>query len=506
MEVFSDSPPAVLIVDDVEANLFALEAVLEPLGVDVLRARSGAEALDVLLEDPFRIALVLLDVQMPVMDGFEVASHMRDDHQLASIPIMFLTAHDPGRTNAMRGYASGGFDYLSKPFDPLEFREKVRALLAMDAERRSQRLLYEQARAGADAALVLDVVGDGVALLDAAGVVRVWNPAAELITHLYADELLGRPAAVAIPWWRDLEPRIPVAVDGPASAKTLSVGRPVEGLWLSISGVDYGRGRAYAFRDASVAHRLERLEADFVATVSHELRTPLTSISGASETLTRDDIELGEETRQRLLEVISHESRRLATLVDDVLMTGRLGGADVEPELVPTDAVDVARHVLDAASLKAPDRVQVALVANEPLPRVVSDASMFHQVLTNLVDNAIKYSPGGGRVTIEFAPGVRTMRIAVRDEGIGIPEADIDEIFTKFFRVHGTVASAVSGTGLGLYIVRELVERMHGAIRVQSRVGQGTTFELELPLAESVLDAHAAATTPSQSTTPTPTS
>jgi signal transduction histidine kinase len=334
-------------------------------------------------------------------------------------------------------------------------------------------------------------VGDGVALIDSDGVIRVWNPAAERMTRLPVTELLGRPAELAIPWWRELEPRIPTATDEPVPAETLQVGDADRELWLSISGVDFGRGRAFAFRDASDAHRLERIQSDFIATVSHELRTPLASNTGASDTLNRDDIELDEETRARLFDVIWHQSRRLASLVDDVLMVGRIGGAAVHADLERVDVAQVARHVLDAASLHVPEGTRIELLAPETVPRVIADEQMLQQVLTNLVDNAVKYSPNGSRVTVILEPRVRTMRISVADEGIGIAESDLDDIFSKFFRVDAAMSGGVGGTGLGLYIVRELVERMNGSIDVHSRLGRGTTFVVDLPLAESVLGARA---------------
>jgi signal transduction histidine kinase len=349
--------------------------------------------------------------------------------------------------------------------------------------------LFDQARAGADASLVLDVVGDGVALVDRVGVVRVWNAAAERITGLSADALLGEHVEVGIPWWSEVEGDIPMAGDEPVAAATIPAGDADSDLWISISGVDFGRGRVYAFRDATAAHRLERLQSDFIATVSHELRTPLASITGASDTLHRDDIELSDATRARLSNLIWHQSRRLTALVDDVLMVGRLGGATVTAESVPVDAVAVAREVVETASLSLPASIDIALNSGDELPRVRGDRQLLEQVLTNLVENAVKYSPDGGHIDVTLDARVRTMRISVADEGIGIAASDLDVIFEKFFRVAPVATGPVSGTGLGLYIVRELVERMGGAIRVRSRLGHGTTFDVDLPLAESVLEA-----------------
>jgi PAS domain S-box-containing protein len=185
------------------------------------------------------------------------------------------------------------------------------------AARRSQSgALYRQVEERARAARVLDAVADGVFLVDARGVVVLWNPAAEAITGLTAEAVVGRPAAEAVPGWEAVAPRVPVVSEvDRAVARAETVPPEIGGreLWLSISGVGFADGTVYAFRDLTQDRMLEELKADFVSTVSHELRAPLAAVYGAAMTLTRRDFAADEEQRGKLPSVIVQESERLAT-------------------------------------------------------------------------------------------------------------------------------------------------------------------------------------------------
>ncbi len=355
-----------------------------------------------------------------------------------------------------------------------------RAAVAVD-----NALLFTEAERRADAARVLEHIGDGVFMLDRDGVVRLWNRAAEAVTRLPADEVVGRPAEEAIPGWAAIAGDVPVA-STPATgstAETLPLELPGLELWLSIAAVEFNEGTVYAFRDLTADRVLEELRSDFVSTVSHELRTPLAAIYGAALTLQREDLQLDETQSANLLGVIATESDRLARTVNDILWASRLDADRVQLDLGTHDPRELARTVVEAAQVHLPSGVKLSFSCERELPPILGDPDKVRQVLTNFVDNAIKYSPDGGKVELEIARRDHAVRFSVVDHGLGIPPGEQRRIFDKFYRVDPNLTRGVGGTGLGLYISRELVRRMNGTIWVESREGEGSRFSFELPVA-----------------------
>jgi len=343
----------------------------------------------------------------------------------------------------------------------------------------------------AQAERVLERVGDGVFLVDRDGVIRLWNLAAEAITGLRADAVCNEPAAEALPGWRLIAARVPVAsrpgdVDDASSAETVPVDINGRELWLSIVGVSLADGTVYAFRDVTRERRLEELRSEFVATISHELRTPLASLHGAALTLLERGGDLGGRTQHELLDMIAVQSRRLADLVDEILVAGQLDSGSLSVVTEPFDAEELVWTVATAARLRVGDGTTIDVSLPAVLPKVAGDAERTRQVLTNLVDNAIKYSPQGGRIELGVEADDRHARFIVRDEGLGIPLGEQERVFEKFYRLDPDHRRGIGGSGLGLYICRELVRSMHGRIWLDSDPGKGATFTFELPVAQRV--------------------
>jgi len=334
------------------------------------------------------------------------------------------------------------------------------------------------------AARVLDAVGDGVFLLDDEGLVRFWNHAAELVTHRAGDQVWGRPAAETFADWRRIEEQIPVSL-GPAAPRPVTLPVEVDGqeLWLSFVAVRSPSGVVYAFRDLTVERRLDEAKSEFVATVSHELRTPMTSVIGAAKTLMRDDIELSDERRRQLLEMIGAQGTRLTKIAEDVLIASRLDRDELRLERDRVDLGELVRESVETMSEHLPESISLVARTDTNGTAALGDRSRIEQVLVNLIDNAVKYSPGGGEVAVSTSLSDGGVRVEVRDSGIGIAPAEQGSIFEKFYRgeLHGQPVRA--GTGLGLYICRELVGRMGGSIGVSSEPGTGSTFYFELPKA-----------------------
>jgi signal transduction histidine kinase len=357
-----------------------------------------------------------------------------------------------------------------------------RISLALDNAR-----LFAEAQERAHAAEALEYVDDGVFLVDEAGIVRLWNPTAAVSLRRTAVEAVGRPIAELLGDWPSLRSRIPVAsqpqVGGASRAQTLPVEVQGEERWLSISAVSFPGGTVYAFRDVTAERAVEQLKTDFVSTVSHELRTPLAAIYGAAMTLQRRDIAVDEPQRDKLLEVVASESDRLARIVNDILWASRLESGRMSIAIERCDATAIAKEVAEVHRARAPEGLEVLVSASRGLPPVAADPDKLRQILTNLFDNAIKYSPDGGRIEAEIGRSGGRVRFRVSDEGLGVPPAEQDRIFEKFFRLDPNLTRGVGGTGLGLYISRELVTRMNGRMWVDSDGRTGSSFFLELPIA-----------------------
>ena len=344
-----------------------------------------------------------------------------------------------------------------------------------------QRVALEKERSFA----ILANIADGIVAVDRDGKVVLWNDAAEKITGVAAADALGRTPADVL--HRALE----AEAASPQGNRLISIRRGREEVWLSLTEAVMRdpsgtvAGRIFAFRDISADRLIEQMKSDFVSTVSHELRTPLTSIYGFAETLLRTDVSFGEEERRTFLGYIASESQRLTGIVDALLNVARLDTGDLQVNLAPTDVRDVVDDVVhDVQEAGSNGHRFVVDLPDEPLS-ARADPDKLRQVFAILVDNALKYSPSGATVTVGAERKRDTVEVSVADEGVGIPQAQQEQIFRKFYRGNDAGARAgVGGTGLGLFIARGLVTAMGGRIWVSSREGEGATFAFELPLAE----------------------
>jgi signal transduction histidine kinase len=226
----------------------------------------------------------------------------------------------------------------------------------------------------------------------------------------------------------------------------------------------------------------DRLKDEFIAIVSHELRTPLTSVYGAAMTLEKH--QLDEKRRNELLEIISTEAARLSRLLDDILWVSRLDSGRARPYITPVEPLPLTEEVVDATRTHLPHGLTVDVQHDAPLPEVAADPDKLRQVLVNLIENAVKYSRAG-RIQVRLGSHYGNVRFSVRDEGPGIPLSQQERIFEKFYRLDPNMTQGVGGTGLGLYICRELVDAMNGDIWVESAPGAGSTFSFELPVARA---------------------
>jgi two-component system, OmpR family, phosphate regulon sensor histidine kinase PhoR len=243
-------------------------------------------------------------------------------------------------------------------------------------------------------------------------------------------------------------------------------------------------GAVVVLHDVTELRRLERVRQDFVGNVSHEFKTPLTAIQGFAETLLAGAIDDPKNNR-RFLEIIREHAARLARVTNDLLKLARIEAGKLELEFFPVGIQELIESCVETTLLKA-TRKQISFKMEVPagLPFVRGDASLLHDVLQNLLDNAIQYTPPGGCVVVGAAAGPHEATITISDSGIGIPLADQERIFERFYRVDAARSREAGGTGLGLSIAKHIVEAHGGRLWVESAVGQGSKFSFSIPLAD----------------------
>ncbi len=414
-------PVSILLVDDRPENLLALEAVLEPLGQTLVRATSGEEALRALLVRDF--ALILLDVQMPGMNGFETAQLIKARERARANPIIFLTAISKEEAYVVRGYEAGAVDYLSKPFNPDVLRSKVAVFVELH-HRREQLRRQEQALRAAERREV-----------ELAFRTRMLEQEAESAARLEAlNRELAATNAVLAERQRELE-------------------------------------------------RAMDTRSRFYASMSHELRTPINAILGYNTLLLDGIYGPLAPPQQKGIERTHRAAQHLLELVNDVLDLSKIEAGKFELTLQPA-AFPVLVEELFVTVRPMADEAGCELVLRHegPRPTVETDPRRVRQVLLNLLSNAIKFGAGQPiEVTSRGAAG-GGVAVAVRDHGPGIPADDLPRVFDEFVQLEHSRGQQVStGTGLGLPISRRLARLLGGDLVAESTPGEGSTFRLTLP-------------------------
>jgi len=485
-------PAAVLdeVVNQAPALLDADAAVLRLLEADELVAAAGVgeETVGVLesrMPSTARLSGDAVQSRSPV-----AVTDARDDQRLQQADPMLAAGYAScvavplvGAEGAVHGVLSV---YCQTPRTWRE--EEVEALAAFagnaSAALSSAELYQSVALEKERSVAILANIADGIVAVDRDGAVVLWNAAAERITGVPAEDALGRPPGEV------LQRELQSDEDAPAGERLVSLRRGGEEVWLSLTEavmrdpVGAIAGRIFAFRDISAERVVEQMKSEFVSNVSRELRSPLTSIYGFAETLMRDDVLFGEEERATFLSYIASEAGRLTAIVDRLLAVARLDSGDLQVQLSPTDVGAVVAEVVAAAkqALVSDGHTLELELPPEPLT-VDADREKLRQIVMDLVENAVKYSPGGGTVRVGAQRRDDTVEVSVQDEGIGIPQAEQTRIFAKFYRAESAGRDLASGgTGLGLFIAKELLAAMRGRIWVSSRDGEGSTFSFSLPL------------------------
>jgi signal transduction histidine kinase len=347
-----------------------------------------------------------------------------------------------------------------------------RRLARLYASEEEARVRAEQ---GANAAHALAHVTDAVFLVDDEGTIRFWNAAGEQLFGVTAADAVGRRAAAVV---TDYE-RLVDAAHRQERFVPVRIGS--DERWLAPSVSTFEGGSVLTISDSTAGYVLERTRSDFVATASHELRTPLTAVYGGARTLIahRDTLERGQQ--ERLLRMIEQESEHLVQIVDQLLVSAQIDRGGVHLDETEVDVLALCAGVVDSAQVRALGKNTVMLQAPTSMQPLRCDEALLRQVLVNLVENAVKYSPEGRRVDLLIGQEPGWVRFEIVDEGIGIPASEHERIFEKFYRLDAAMSRGVGGSGLGLYISREIVMQMGGTLTVRSTPGEGSTFTVVLP-------------------------
>jgi PAS domain S-box-containing protein len=499
---------SVLVVDDHPANLVALEAILAPLGHELVLARSGDEALRHILQREF--ALILLDVQMADMNGFETASFIKQHPRSRHIPIIFITAVNRDAIHVFRGYSHGAVDYLVKPFDADILRSKaavfVELYLRGEKLKLQQRLLHEREREAAERRSqeryrrLLDAMPQCIWAADGDGKVNYWNrpglaycglTAAAVQEEAFWDCLHPDDRTDARAHWEaglrsgasfERQVRLKRASDGSYRwhlARALPE-RDGDGAivgWIATAtDIDDQKRAEDALRKAII------LRDDFLSVASHELRTPLTSlkleVANLSRIARKDGVGAGAPRLIAKVEKIDSQAARLHRLIDELLDVSRIAAGRLELHVEP---VDLAQIVNEVGHRFSDEAARAGSTLNIHAPDAVVgrwDKSRLDQVVTNLVSNAIKYGDCKPIDVILEAGDDRAL-VTIRDRGLGIAPTDHERIFGRFERAAST--RHYGGIGLGLWIVKQIIDALGGTVTVESTPGTGSTFTVELP-------------------------
>lgn len=332
---------------------------------------------------------------------------------------------------------------------------------------------------------ILSSMNDGVVAIDLKGNILLINPAVERMFNITYEQSLGKGVIELVRNY-ELEELLHSALEnGESMTREMRILAPEPKIFrISIAPLTSETGLVgvvAVMRDITAFRQVEKMKTDFVANVSHELRTPLTSIKGFVETLL-DGALTEPDTATHFLEIINEETNRLNRLITDLLSLSKI---EVERVEINKSPVDLGNLIDNTVSILSPQVVEKGIAISvkkmESLPVVECDRDMIGQLLINLIDNAVKYTPRGGNIVVSAGPDGTGVKVAVKDTGIGIPVDSIPRLFERFYRVDKARSREMGGTGLGLAIVKHILEVHNGSIEVESRIGVGSTFTFYLP-------------------------
>jgi PAS domain S-box-containing protein len=484
----------ILVIDDTPENLNLLSAMLTEQGYKVRSVTKGSTGLRGAQTTP--PDLILLDINMPQMNGYEVCEGLKADARTSDIPVIFISALGEV-VDKVKAFSVGGVDYITKPFQVEEVLSRIETHLSI---RRLQKHLQEQnvqlqqeirerERAEEKFAKAFRSSPNPIAIatLSENRFIDV-NPSFLRMSGYALAEVIGHTAA---------ELNLGIVQEDYAQAVQLMVKtgalhnqecefRTKTGesktILLSVEMIDLAGVQCTLNIINDITER-KRLENEFISLVSHELRTPLTSLLGSLDLLNAGRLGSLNEQGQQILSIAVTNTERLMRLINDILDIERMKSGKIALQKVKCNAASLLTQAVEAMQAMA-EQAQVQLI-NQPLTvELWADPDRIVQTLTNLLSNAIKFSEPGSTVWIgnELTASESRLLITVKDQGRGIPADKLQLIFERFQQVDVSDSRKKGGTGLGLAICRSIVEQHDGKIWVESTLGEGSTFYITLPL------------------------
>jgi two-component system, OmpR family, phosphate regulon sensor histidine kinase PhoR len=485
----------ILVIDDEQIMREGCSRILSKNGWAVIMCENGKEGVKELQAQPEKIDLVLLDLMMPGMSGMEVLDQIRgiDPNLLVIVITGYATVE-----SAVEAMKKGAYDFIPKPFTPDQLRIVVRrALERRRLQKEADFLRTEREKSLRDIATekskiktIINCMGDGVLVCDRDRCVVLSNPAASRMLKISEGSLLGKLLPQC-----DLHPDLSRTIDESLRAKDL--GYSAVSQELSIGEEIYLRsqtapvrndlgeimGSVTVLEDISHLKELDKMKSEFIAMVAHELRAPIATVEQQLSVIL--DGVAGEVTGKQgeLLGRAKERTKGVLTLIKDLLDLSKIEAGKMVQYKEPVSLLELIQKVAEGMKGEA-DAKKLALDAVLPphLPLIQADRNSMEGIFTNLVSNAIKYTPDQGKVRITLSEEGGFLKAMVSDTGIGIKKEDLPRIFDRFYRVKSAETRQIIGTGLGLSIVKSIVDAHLGSISVESELGKGTTFTLLFPI------------------------
>ena len=475
-----EGKPKILCVDDEKLNLKLLRSILEPEGYEFQGAESGEIALNQAAQDAFD--LILLDIMMPKMSGFEVLQKLRADEKTRLIPVVMITALREIE-DKVKALEAGCDDFISKPFDKVELLARVKSLLKISYYRRQ---LDEKEKFKA----VVDKMSDGIAICNPDWIVKDSNAA--LLKYLNIADPMNINLVETLFTNYTVSLNKEALMDLTIAHKTFDIVREetetAKALYLeaNLNAVKNPTGEissiVFSLRDVTAARSEELIKQDFLGFISHKLHTPLAVITPYASMLQQGEMGPLNEKQQKAINILSEHALSLTRLVDKLLgFTGIYNARFGKSKEILTLKSYLPSITDPIIKLFKNKKIELSVGCQEDT-KLEMNKVYFDQIIGNLVENAIKFNDKDIAVISIFAKKISNkIEFSVTDNGPGIPNEEYERIFGTFYQVEKYFTGQVEGTGLGLAIVKRLIERTGGEIKVESKLGEGSTFIFTLP-------------------------
>ncbi|MGQ9647539.1 MAG: ATP-binding protein [Thermodesulfobacteriota bacterium] len=489
-------PAQILVIDDEQIMRDGCSRILSKDGWAVICAENGTKGLEEIKAHPDKIDVILLDLMMPGMSGMEILDHVRALNP--DLLVIVITGYATVES-AVEAMKKGAYDFIPKPFTPDQLRIIVRrALEKRTLQKEAEFLRREREKSLRDIATekskiktIINCMGDGVLVCDRDGCIVLSNPAASRMLKIPEATLLGNFLSQC-----NLHSELAKTIQESLSTKDVSYTSVSQELSIGESGETFLRahtapvkndlgetmGSVTVLQDISHLKELDKMKSEFIAMVTHELRAPIAAVEQQLTVILNKMAGEVNEKQEQMLRRAKERTKGLLDLIRDLLDLSKIEAGKMVQYKEPLNLQEVIQRVVDLMKA-ASENKKIDLQFSPPphVPLIHADRNSMEGIFTNLISNAIKYTPEGGKVWIELGEEGGFVKATVSDTGIGIKKEDLSRIFDKFYRVKSSETREIVGTGLGLSIVKSIVDAHLGTITVDSEEGGGTTFTILLP-------------------------